>query len=310
MKRALVTGASGFVGSHLVDHLHKKGFEIWASCHRQRRNFAFPIHWVRADLTSSQDAFKLIQVSRPHYIFHLAGQSIPSESWKNFGLTMRLNVTASIFILEAMVRYAPKARMILASSAQVYGTTFVTDRHVREKDTSSPMSPYAGSKLLMEMAALHFAQTCGIHLVIARTLNCVGSGQASGTIFSDFCEQLVSIERGRRPAIVQVGNLSVVRDFLHVDDAVRAYVLLAQRGRRGRIYNVASGRGISLQKAIDFLAKEAHVRFRIKTVPSRFRKNDLPSAVANVTRLKRLGWKPRKNLWNGLREVLETCRAR
>ena len=309
MKRVLVTGASGFVGTHLVSYLHKKGFQIWASEHRRLGNFAFPVHWVRTDLTSREEVLHLLQVSHPHYIFHLAGQSIPSESWKNFGLIMRLNVMASIFLLEGMVRCRSKARILLASSAQVYGTTFAGSQHVREDETANPTSPYAGSKLLLEMAALNFARTHGIDLVIARSLNCVGSGQTAGTVFADFSKQVVSIERGRKPAVVQVGHLNVVRDFLHVDDAVRAYALLAQRARRGGIYNVASGQGVTLQKAVNFLAQKSRARFQIKRVQSRFRKNDVPYAVADTTKLRRLGWSPKKTVWDGLEEVLEDCRT-
>ena len=310
MKRALVTGASGFIGSHLVALLHEKDLEIWASYHHTKRHFPFNVHWVRADLTRAEEATQLVQQSRPDFVFHLAGQAAPWKSWSQPGRTLQLNAAASIFLLEGIVRFAPQARVVLISSAQVYGATFFEKRRVSESDPTNPVNPYGGSKLLMEIAALNFVRSHGLSIVIARAFNQIGPGQNSGYVFPDFCRQIAFMEKKKKPSVLKVGNLQITRDFIHVRDSVPAYYLLARRGKPGGIYNIGSGEGIQLSDALDFLVRESRVRFRVKVVPSKLRRNDLPCAILDSLKLKRLGWRPEESIWNALRELLQEWREK
>lgn len=306
--RALVTGASGFVGSHLLPHLHEKGFEIWASRHRKSRKYPFPVRWVPADLTRFPEVLTLIRRVRPDYIFHLAGQAVISEAWRDPGRTLQLNVLTTIFLLEGVHRFAPRARVLLPSSAQVYGATFLVKARPHERDLPNPLTPYGGSKLLMELVALNYGRLYNVDVVIARPSNQVGTGQNPRFVFSDFSRQVALIEKGKRAPVVRVGDAGVVRDFIHIRDAVRAYDLLARRGEKGGIYNVSSGRGTCLERVLDFLKKESRVPFRVKRTPSRFQPGDLPRVVTDPSKLRRLGWSPRESIWNGLREILEAYR--
>jgi len=310
MKRALITGASGFVGRHLASFLHEKGFEVWASFRRDRARFPFRVLWLRADLTSSEETFELIRKSRPHYVFHLAAQAVPNVSWKDPEETFRANVVASISLLEGVRRFAPETRVLLASSTQVYGTSFLRRGQVNEKDLASPVTPYGGSKLLMEMAALNFAEREGVSVVISRACNQVGGGQPPAGVFSDFCRQIVLMERRRRARVLKVGNLNVVRDFIHVQDAVRAYHLLATRGKKAEIYNISAGKGIRVKDALKFLAQQSQVPFKIEVDPSKFRRNDFPRMVANAAKLRKLGWKPKESVRQALRELLADWRGK
>ncbi len=310
MKRALITGASGFVGRYLASYLHEKGFEVWASFLRDRSPFPFRVLWLRANLTSSEQTFELIRKSRPHYVFHLAGQAVPNLSWKDPEKTFQANVIASISLLEGVTRFAPEARVLLTSSTQVYGTSFLRRGQVNEGALASPVTPYGGSKLLMEMAALNFAEREGVSVVISRACNQVGAGQPPAGVFSDFCRQIVLMERGKRATVLKVGNLNVVRDFIHVRDAVRAYYLLAMRGRKGEIYNVSSDRGVRVKDGLKFLARQSRVPFKIEVDPSKFRRNDFPRMVANAAKLRKLGWKPKASVRQALRELLAEWRGK
>lgn len=308
MKRALVTGAAGFVGSHLTRYLQKRGLEVWGSFLARAKKFDFPIHWLQADLTDFKQTLQLVKKSRPHYIFHLAGQAVPRESWKKPEDTLQVNTVASIYLLESILRVVPRARVVLISSAQVYGAAaFLTER-LSEENVADPLNPYAGSKFLMEMAGLNYVKRHGLFVVIARAFNQVGVGQNPNFAFSDFCRQVVSIEKGKKHPLLEVGNLDVIRDFIHVKDAAQAYYLMAIRGKKGGIYNMGSGKGTHLKKVVDFLTQESRVPFQIKSSISRFHKNDIHAVIANTSRLRKLGWKPTHSIWQALREMLDEWR--
>ena len=310
MKRVLITGASGFVGRHLVPHLHEKKFAIWATYYRHPRKFPFQVHWLRVDLTRYQDALEVVRWSRPHYVIHLAAQTRNEESWKRPNYTYELNVGGTVNLLEGVARLAPLARVIIVSSSQVYGTAFSVGRPVTENEAASPLSPYAGSKLLMEMAGLNYFERWGIQVVIARPTNQIGQGQGSSLVFSDFCHQVALMEMGRKPPALQVGDIDIVRDFIHVEDVARAYWVLATQGKAGEIYNVGRGKGVLLRRAVDVLKQESRVAFKLNTVDAKMRRNDLRFAVLNGSKLRKLGWRPRTTVWDGLREVLQEWRQR
>jgi len=308
--RVLITGAAGFVGSHLTHYLHEKGFEIWAARHRCERRFPFRIRWVDADMTCFRDVMRLLDSARPHYIFHLAGQAVPRMAWEDPSATHRLNVGGSVFLLEGATKFVPESRVILFSSGQVYGATFFWKRRVSEEDPVNPLTPYAGSKLLAEMAGLNFFARHGLDVVIVRPFNHVGTAQNTHLVLAEYCRQIALMEKGRKSYHLEVGNVDVTRDFLHVRDAVRAYHLLAVRGKGGEIYNVGSGKGIYLKRILEFLRKESKVNFKVVQRESWRSRNDFPFSIADCSKLRRLNWQPRESVWGAVREILQEWRKR
>lgn len=309
-RRALITGAGGFVGGHLARLLDEKGLEVWAGYRRHRKKFPFPLRWRKADLTLPDAAFDLVRWSRPDVIFHLAGQAVPALSWENPEETFAENTAAAIHLLEAARRWAPKARVVLASSSHVYGRSFSTKKRVGEEDLADPVSPYGASKFLMELAGLNYCRQNGMDVVIVRAFNLVGTGQNPNYVFANFCRQVVQMERGKKTPVLSVGNIGVVRDFIHVRDGARGYLLLAQKGKRGGIYNLGSGKGMRLRKAVPFLRRESGIPFRVVSETSRFRKDELPRVVSDSSRAGRLGWRPRESVWTGIREILQEYREK
>lgn len=309
-RRALVTGASGFVGRYLVPLLQKKGYQVWCSSRGRKTPFRHPVCWIKSDLESSDEILNLVKKARPDIIFHLAGLANPKESLKRPDTAFSWNVRGTIFLLEAMLRVAPNSTILLVSSSHVYGRVFDKIEKIREEYLINPASPYGASKALMEMAAQDYARQTGLRVIIARSFNHLGAGQPPSYIFSDFCRQISGIERKKRAARLEVGNLDLIRDFIHVEDAVRAYLILGERGKSGTTYNVGSGEGIRLSRGLEYLRRASHASFKIKPAPSRFRRQDPPSIVADCRRLKRLGWRPRKTIREGLQDMLSEWRQK
>lgn len=308
--RALVTGASGFIGSYLVPHLAAEGFEIWASSRRLPKRYPRAVHWIRADITRREETFGLIHCSRPDYVFHLAGFAVPQESLQAPEAAFKLNVGGTIHLLEGLARFARRARAVLMSTSHVYGRSFFVKSRLRENDLKNPLTPYGASKLLMEMSTLEMAGRDGLDIVIARAFNHIGAGQPAGYVFSNFARQIALMEQGRQPKVLKVGELRLVRDFIPIRDAVRAYVFLARHGKRGEIYNVGTGQGIRLSEGLDFLRRRSRVRFKIKQVPDRLRIIDFPVAVGDNTKLRRLGWRSRESVREALGSLLEDWRRK
>lgn len=309
MQRVLITGASGFVGSHLAVFLAKRGYKIWASFHRRKGRLPVRVRWVPADLTEPPGTFDLVRVSRPRFVFHLAGLAVPALSWKDPAGTLRLNTLASIFLFEAVLRFAPKAKVVVVSSPHVYGGTLFDRSRIREENLLNPTNPYGVSKALMEMAVRNYV-TQGLQAIVVRAFNHVGPGQRPQFVFADFSRQVAKLEKTGRPGELRVGDLEMARDFVHIDDAVSAYELLARRGIAGEVYNLGTGRMIRLREVVDFLKRRSRVPFEVVSSSSRVQPQEIRRLAADTTKLRRLGWRPRHSPWEALEAVLEEWRKK
>jgi GDP-4-dehydro-6-deoxy-D-mannose reductase len=288
----LITGVGGFVGSRLARLLLAGGERVSGTFFEELPRVA-GVTLYEANLLDPAAMAAAVRAAAPDAVVHLAGLSHVGESWNRMAEYFRVNVLGTENLLAA----AAGRRVVLASSAEVYGAVPEAEQPIVEGRMPEPRTPYALTKAAAERMAL--AQDA----VVARSFNLAGAGQSARFALPAFASQLAAIARGEREPVLRVGNLSARRDFVHVDDGVEAYRLLAERGRPGEVFNLASGRAFSVREALDRLMAISGVRARIEPDPARLRPVDLPLLVGDAGRLRALGWKPRRDLDDALAEL-------
>jgi GDP-4-dehydro-6-deoxy-D-mannose reductase len=283
--RALVTGAAGFVGRHLIASLLAEGVEVWAGVQDQThmdRSLSDAIRWVVVDVTRRDSVEHAVAEARPDQVFHLAGQASVAGSFQDPVGTWDVNAMGTVRLLEAL---PAGAAFVLASSAEVYGDVPEAEQPIREGRPLRPGNPYAASKAAAEMACVSATGVRGVRAVIARSFNHTGPGQDPRFALPSFARQLA-----RGATSLQVGNLQARRDLLDVRDVVRAYRCLADRGQGGQVYNVCSGRAVSMRDALDLLVSIAGRPVPVCVDPERVRPVDVPLLQGDPSRIRSLGW--------------------
>ena len=301
--RALVTGASGFVGRYLVERLRAADYEVVAAGgpHETEPEF-LPIDLGDAD--SIRAAF---DVARPDVVFHLAAQAFVPRSLEAPDETYEINVLGTARVLAVLRAWSrendAKVRFVFISSAEVYGAQPPSAMPLRESTAPNPVNPYAASKAAAEAVVLGEARSFGVDVVIARAFNHIGPGQNDRFVVPSFAHQLAAIARGGEP-VMHVGNLDARRDFLDVRDVVDAYIAIAERGESGEAYNVASGSAVSIREILGELIRIAHVPVEVRDDPARMRPSDVPIIYGSSEKLhERTGWAPRIPLRRSLQDV-------
>ncbi|HYL05969.1 MAG TPA: GDP-mannose 4,6-dehydratase [Thermoanaerobaculia bacterium] len=288
----LVTGVGGFVGSRLARLLLAHGERV-SGTFFEETPAAEGVTLYEADLLDAAALAEAVRAAAPDAVVHLAGLTHVGESWNRIPEYFRVNVLGTENLLAA----AAGRRVVVASSAEVYGVVPEAEQPIGEQRELAPRTPYAMTKAAAERLSL------GRDAVVARSFNLVGPGQSARFALPAFAAQLAAIARGEREAVLRVGNLAARRDFVHVDDGIEAYRLLAERGQPGEVYNLASGRAFSLAEALDRLIAISGVRARIETDPARMRAVDLPLLAGDAARLRALGWQPRRGLDGALADL-------
>ncbi len=293
--RAFVTGASGFVGTWLTRHLEASGDEV------------FPLR-DEFDIADEEAVAREARLARPEVIYHLAGLTHVGRSWEAPAETFRVNALGTLVLLEVARQLTPTPRVILVSSAEVYGKA--GSAPVDEDTPLRPVTPYAASKVAAEYLGLQSYLGRGLEVVRVRPFNHVGPGQAEFFVVSALVRRVVEAERSGS-GVVRVGNLTPARDFTDVRDVVRAYRLLAEIGVAGEVYNVCSGEAVSVAKVLEEIISLAAGSVVPVEDPALVRPVDLPVLVGDGRRLAALtGWKPEIPLRQTLVDVLEECRER
>ncbi len=301
--RALITGSEGFVGKYLRAELEANGYEVTGM------DLVPGEKTVTVNLLEPEAVDALLAELQPDTVFHLAGQADVGRSWKIPAKTVEINVVAAVNLMEALRKHCPESTLVLVGSSDEYGNLREAGVSVSEETPVNPMTPYAISKIAQEQMGKAYARAYGMKICMTRSFNHGGAGQKPGFMIPDFASGIVRVERGEAEA-VSVGNLASRRDFTHVKDVVRAYRLIAEKGKAGEVYNVGSGETHSAQEVLDRLIAMASCPVPVRQDPARMRPSDTPVICCDRSKLTRdTGWEPKIGLERILADTLACYRG-
>jgi GDP-4-dehydro-6-deoxy-D-mannose reductase len=314
--KVLITGITGFVGSHLADHLLAQGgYEVWGTCRwRSRRenieHLLDKVHLVETELNDMTNVLDVLESVAPEQIYHLAAQSFVPSSWRSPANTISTNMIANVNIYEAIRRLHLSPSMMVACSSEEYGLVLPNEVPINEENPLRPLSPYAVSKVGQDFLAYQYFKSYGIQVVRTRAFNHTGPRRGDVFVTSNFSRQIACIEAGKQEPVIRVGNLNAVRDFTDVRDIVRGYRMAVEMGEPGDVYNLASGRGIKIQDMLDLLVGKSKVKIKIAVDQDRLRPSDVEILIGDATKFRqKTGWEPHIPLEQTLSDLLEFWRT-
>jgi|HubBroStandDraft_1064217.scaffolds.fasta_scaffold65707_2 GDP-4-dehydro-6-deoxy-D-mannose reductase len=309
--RLLVTGASGFIGRHLIAGAIASGHEVIGTClapaELALRDLPRDgVRWEEVDMQDAERVGQLVDSVRPEGVFHLAAQSYAKLAWADPVGTFRTNVLGTIHLYEALRKHPPVHGTLLAASGAAYGSPEILP--IREDYPLNPTNPYGVSKACQDMLSLQYSLNFGLRILRARLFGTSGPGK-TGDVVNDFAQQIVTIERTGRPGQLKVGNLGARRDVSDVRDVLRAMWRIFEAGDPAVPVNVGAGQSYSVRYIAEELQGMARVPIEIAPDPSLLRPTDEPDNRADITRLRALGYAPTYTLSQTLRDSLDFWRA-
>jgi GDP-4-dehydro-6-deoxy-D-mannose reductase len=312
MERVLVTGADGFIASHLIGELWREtdwlitGIGLKPEPSAEAEGFEYMV----ADLTDYELVKDTLDSCRPGGVFHLAAQPSVHLSWEDPWTTYQVNLLGQVNLMEGLRRLGLEASVHIACSSEEYGKVPQEKMPLAEDAPFNPCSHYAVSKVAQETLGLMYHQAFGWRVLVTRGFNQVGPGQSPDFVVSSFARQIALIEAGRCEPVIKVGNLEARRDFTDVRDTVRAYRMVMEKGLPGSSYNVCSGTARPIAEILELLLAMSEVGIGVERDPDRQRPSDIPLLVGDNARLRaETGWEPRIELEQTLRDTLDFWRG-
>jgi GDP-4-dehydro-6-deoxy-D-mannose reductase len=341
--RVLITGITGFAGSHLAEHLLGRGdVEVYGACrwrsrldnlsdlaHQGRLNqrgldaivsseaercvMADPraVNLLQADMADPYQMRTLIEVVKPQRIFHLAAQSFVPTSWSAPAETFRINTTGQIHLFEAVRAVGIDPLIHVAGSSEEYGLVYPNEVPMKESNPFRPLSPYAVSKVAQELLALQYHHSYGLRTVVTRGFNHTGPRHGPVLSCSSFARQIAAIEAELAPPVLYVGDLTTQRDWADVRDVVRGYWLALEKGTPGDVYNIGSGTARTIRSMLDMLLALSPIKIDVRHDPARLRPSDVPILWADDSKFRaQTGWEPKIPFQQTMQDLLDYWRRK
>jgi len=314
--KILITGVTGFAGTHLANLLADKlyNLELYGTYRHSGRNslqeISKEVRLLECDVNYFQSVEQVIESVLPDLVFHFAAYVSVAKSFEQPALTFQTNVIGTVNLLEAVKKACRGAKILIPGSAEAYGKVEQANMPIKETQTLEPANPYGLSKVAQEMLGLYYFKAIGLSVYLTRTFHYTGPGQPLGFVCSDFAKQIAAIEKSNNDCQIKVGNLRAKRDFLDIRDVVTAYWEIAQKGSPGTIYNVCKGSSISIEEILNTLLQMSSCEISVKVTKDRLRPVDVPNFVGDNLRLKReTTWVPKIEMGASLRDLLNFWRS-
>ena len=301
--KILITGVNGFIGQNLAVFLLglKPAIKVYGLDIQKSFGFDKRIIFLKCDLLDIGNVRKFLKKIKPDIIFHLAAQVSVPKSWINPQETFGINVIGTLNLLETIKDCCSKTTILIPGSSEEYKPRIGIKNQklkVNEDALLLPQSPYGLSKMCQENLGYQYWKEYGLKTILARNFNVTGPGQPEMAVCSHFAKEIVEIEMGRKEAIIEVGNLNVVRDFVDVRDIVRAYYLAVKKCEVGQIYNIATGNGRKIDEILKKLLILSEKKIKILKNHNAFRKFENQILIGDPIKFsKATGWKPRINFF-------------
>jgi GDP-4-dehydro-6-deoxy-D-mannose reductase len=316
--KVLITGATGFVGSWLVEYLLSlKTVKVFGIKQRRSsmenvRHLTEEVEFFECDLRDATSVLEVIERVKPNYIFHLAAQSFVPTSWNAPRGTIDTNVMGTINLLEAVRKIKITPVIHIAGSSEEYGFVKKDELPIKEDNPLRPLSPYGVSKVAQNMLGYQYYRSYGLKIIRTRAFNHTGPRRPPYFVCSNFAYQVAKIEKGNSSPVIRVGNLEAIRDFTDVRDIVRAYWLVANKGEVGEVYNICSGEGRKVKDVLTTLLKLSKRKdIKVELDKRRLRPSDVPILVGDCSKFKRItNWERGIKFETTLKDLLNYWRKR
>lgn len=314
--RALVTGINGFIGSYLPEYLMAKGVEVFGTVYDNNicniAHIKDKINLIMCDVRDRSAVKKAVQKSDSDIIFHLAAQSRPDVSWVDPAGTMETNVMGTVYLFESVRQIGLDPKILVAGSSAEYGLIRKDEPPIKEDHPLLPVSPYGVSKVAQDLLAYQYFKNLNIKTIRVRIFGATGPRKV-GDACSDFCRQIVKIEREEAEPVIRVGNLETKRDLMDIKDTLEAFWALIKKGKIGDVYNVCSSKPIKIGDMLNKLLEISGIKAKIEVDQKKLRLTDEPVVVGDNTKIKRdCEWGPKISIEKTLNDTLnywrEKCR--
>jgi GDP-4-dehydro-6-deoxy-D-mannose reductase len=314
--KVLITGITGFAGSHLAEFLLSKKYEVhgierWRSKTENIDSFKDKLVLHECDIKDSHSVKKVIESVMPEKIFHLAAQSFVPTSWNAPSETITTNVIGELNIFEAVKELKINPWIQIACSSEEYGMVYENEVPIKETNPLRPLSPYGVSKVAQDLLGYQYHQSHNLNIVRTRTFNHEGPRRGDVFVTSNFAKQIAEIEKKKKSPVLYVGNLDARRDYTDVRDIVRAYWLATEKCVAGEVYNICSGRDWKIKDMLNYLLSLSKIKVEVKQEPGRMRPSDVQILLGDGTKfMKQTGWKPEIPFEKTLEDLLNYWRER